>query len=402
MAPTWVEQADARFQEIETFAVAAVEKGSLAEVPLDLLLTLVALVAWQGVVFVPSSGAVFRTCWWRSQGQSGGGPNWLAPGLGMRAAVSGLPFEMTPELLLCRTSLDRIPATGAGRAERRLRWSSIARIEARGGIIRVDGSPFFRAVNDDSARELASRLESLRSREAADRSEAIVAWIEEAFDVGALREAYDALKKATRVLGWTSWLSLALLLGVLPPAVLVLGDDAPWRLLLPALGAAHGANVLALAMAEQRLSLPSGAAGRLAVAVLYPPAAICGAATMASMVLARFHPAALAMVLLRPEKAARFARPFLGEAQHPPFARAGEPPADAEEARIRANYWLTLRNALATAAERCGIPASALVAGAIDDDPAAWGFCPVCGAGYREGFNICAECGVPVRRDACS
>ena len=202
----------------------------------------------------------------------------------------------------------------------------------------------------------------------------------------ALRARQRPFLLPVRVLATLAWMGTFVLLP--------LGVWAPLRAPVP-LGAAL-ACVAAAVVAEAALAFAMlracGAERRRAAAgalhlLLYPVAALHPLVHLSRGLYARFDAPAVAAALLAPEDLRVLAS---REIRRVAFARAATPPelAAVWDARER-----SLERALAAAGlDRAAAVAPPRLA------PGLAGACPLCGARFRDGFDRCSDCGVPLER----
>jgi hypothetical protein len=150
-----------------------------------------------------------------------------------------------------------------------------------------------------------------------------------------------------------------------------------------------GEAVLAFAMLRACGEGRGRAAGGALHLLLYPVAALHPLVHLSRGLYARFDAPAVAAALLAPEDLETLAG---REIRRAAFSRAATPPelGPAWDARVR-----SLERALAEAGldpARAGAPPRL--------GPGQGGACPLCGAGFREGFDRCSDCGVPLERAA--
>ncbi len=210
-------------------------------------------------------------------------------------------------------------------------------------------------------------------------------------DVDALRTALIAVRQKTRALRLACELQAVLLFLALPLSIGFLGAEAALLFALPPLALVHLIGVGLLAWTGRRLAAEAGLgeAGRsavarsqgerIAIALLYPPAMLRGAADLERTAFATRDGAAIAAALLQQEDLEAFLESEIGRARSGRYGRG-----DASD-RIRA---------VVAWAEAREIAPRALMEPRRRDDGTATGYCPACGADYVQRASRCEDCRV--------
>ncbi len=133
---------------------------------------------------------------------------------------------------------------------------------------------------------------------------------------------------------------------------------------------------------------PGDAVGRVLMFVLLPFQALRPLHHLTRELYADFHWSALAAGLLDRDRFLRLAREELWRIDQ--SARIAGDEALAEAWRMARFTWESLLRQL-------GAPVEEVVADPSATDEESAGYCPLCSAEYREGFQVCSECAVELR-----
>ena len=239
-----------------------------------------------------------------------------------------------------------------------------------------------------AAAHVAGVVRDLAARPASERAHRLRTLLAETTDLGALRA-----RRAThlRFRGFLDWMGLALWIVtfvLLPVGVSWKWERGPGLATVLLLGAALHAGILVSSwVALRRLGYePGRTATVLLPLVFFPPSAAHASFVVFRELYARFDPLAVAGLLLRPadfqERARLEVHRLRREAE-----RGGEV---AEWAGLREKAWSRVFVELGTS-----LPEVLRPPARRGDDAAS--YCPLCGAEYRAGFAVCAECRVPLQ-----
>ncbi len=237
-----------------------------------------------------------------------------------------------------------------------------------------------------AARHLAAVVSDLRDRRPHERDTRLRALLREATDLRALRVLRTTHRRFQRILQW-----LGLGLWIVTFVLLPLGTYWKWQQGPPLAtvllsGALLHAGILLLSWtALRRLGMPRGSAASTLIPLLFfPPAAAHAGVHLFRDLYVRFDPLAVAGIFLRPDDFKALARAEVRRLRH----EAGLGGEVAEWAALREKAWTRLFADLGTSL------AEVLRPPAKKDDAAS--YCPLCGGEYRAGYEVCAECRVPL------
>ncbi|HSN90043.1 MAG TPA: hypothetical protein VLS93_02345 [Anaeromyxobacteraceae bacterium] len=305
-------------------------------------------------------------------------------------AVHDLPFLASPGRLYLLDPWARAdpPVIDGGRLEA-VPLASLGAPEREGRKVKAAGRLLAVAPTAEEAEALRRDLAALAAapeRERPDLIEAHAAARGDPEAARALRARQRPFLVPLRALATLAWLSTFV--------ILPLGVWTPLRAPVPLWAALAGiatAVAVEVALAFAMLRSCGAATGRAAAGalhlLLYPVAALHPLVHLSRGLYARFDATAVAAALLAPEDL----RVLAGrEIRRAGFARAAAPAelAATWDARVR-----SLERALAAA----GLDRAAAVA-PTPIAPGLSGSCPLCGARFRQGFDACSDCGVPLDR----
>jgi hypothetical protein len=237
-----------------------------------------------------------------------------------------------------------------------------------------------------AARRLARLIRELRDRRPHEREGGIRTMLEEATDLRALRSVRATHRRYQRILLWPGIGLWLVTFALLPLGTYWKWQRGPSLAAVLLAGALFHAVILALSWtALRRLGVPRGSAvSTLLPFVFFPPAAAHASIHLFRDIYARFDPLAVSGVFLRPDDFRALARAEVRRLRHE-AALGGEV---AEWAMWREKAWTRLFVELGTS-----LP-DVLRPPAKSHDAAS--YCPLCGGEYRAGYEVCAECRVPL------
>jgi hypothetical protein len=329
---------------------------------------------------------------------SGGGPFRVRrPGLHLVGlspldevvAVQDLfPLASPTRLFVADPGARHDPPVVEGAALEAVPLASLQAVERQGRGVRGAGRLLAMAPTAAEAEAIRARLEGLAAAPEGERAALLAAWAASRADAeGArsLRARQRPFLFPMRALAAVAWVSTFVLLplGVLAPPV----APVPLGTALAAVAAAVVAEAaLAFAMLRACGERRGRAAGGALHLLLYPVAALHPLVHLSRGLFARFDAPAAAAALLAPDELGILAG---REIRRAAFSRAATPPelGPAWEARVRS-------------LERALVAAGLDPARAPPPRPRPGLACPLCGAGFREGFERCSDCGVPLERAA--
>ena len=250
-------------------------------------------------------------------------------------------------------------------------------------MVRVDGRPFAQGVDGKHATELAAWLREFAGQDS-DRKRCVELALSESLRWDRLRDQLGRVKHESRWLRASSDLYAVALFAISPLLVAWYGSEAGLlRALLP-LGALHLLTLFVFALAHRRLDPKR--TGDLVEALismgLYPPLLLRGYAALTTDTLTRYHPAAVAAVVLEGPALRAFLRGELVRAHAASHESAGSEIAALEAA------------AIASLVESQGDSPEALLAPPAPIDPLVESYCPACHEEYRRTGGVCTDCGV--------
>jgi hypothetical protein len=265
-------------------------------------------------------------------------------------------------------------------------------VEARGKTVRVGGTPFLRARTKPGAEAAAELLRDLRGISPGDAHERISREIGESLSLSSYLGESERLRRATRLLAWSSDLYALLLFVGLPVLIWSAHSERALLLAFPVLLAAHLFTLVSLIVTHRSLfpGLTAVLFEQVASCAIYPPGLLRALQDMKHQVLGRFHPAVVAAARLPEEDRKRFLRSELGRVDLGASRQRGG----------RESFGLATleREALEDLIEASGESRETLLAPPAHDDPHALTYCPICLDDYRVAQGTCVDCGVTLVR----
>lgn len=340
---------------------------------MELWLTFVALLAWQGLARVPRGGAAFfrffgRTWIWREYGLT-----WLPP-WGIE------PAFVLPGVELCVSATEVSAFDAARDVACRLPLESGLELSTQSNRILVGGTRWLRAASPEHAVQLAERIHRLAECEPEGRLSLAAEQEQAAFDAKAAAGTAKQLHGALWLVGCIVTAEV-LVLSAVPLFLSGLGSEGGLRMVLPGLGVLHALAWFAMLFAELRLRLP-GKGERLAVAALYPPALLYAPSALSARALVGCHPLAVAPAISR--------------------ERDWIPSLQRDLAEARRDQTVRRHDSLRALADAAGVDTKLLDAEPERVSPIEARWCPVCRDAFRAGFGNCPDCRVPTQPFASS
>lgn len=343
---------------------------------MELWLTLVALYAWQCIVWLRAPSAVF-------------GPGWLGPGdLHRRGVQLASPWPSTPTLIAARwpfrLSNDARSIVIAGRGEldtdQAFELDGIT-LEVRNTKLRVDGRLALQAASKAQARDWQHVIGSTAACTEDARPQHWRSACTRSLDHERLSTQLEHAQRVTRWLRvGADVMALAVFVAV-PLAGLSLGSEFALARAIPGLAALH-LVVLALAFVAHRRLFRERVGERaeeIFMAALYPPALLRRPAAWVDAATAGYHPLAWVRILEAPDHAQLIWRREGAWLERRASAAPGEASAIELERDLLEAAW---PDAWQAPDHRTRV------------DPTAESYCPVCWDDFRSGFDRCAGCDV--------
>jgi hypothetical protein len=258
---------------------------------------------------------------------------------------------------------------------------AIDRVQARGAVVRLGDRAFVRTPDETYAVWLAAQLAAHSGRSLEERlTEAVRTSLSpDAFD-----EERERLETACRVLRLGIRVYGALLLGVVPVAMLAFGSEAALFWSWPAVALAHLVVFSLLIACVQRLRIDHARLELLLPALLYPPALLRAYGDLTRRQLSRFHPVLHARALLPAGKLHDFLRREFVRLRHP---RGGAPLDPLARAELAALQQLLVG---------CHPGEADLLAPPDRRSAGAVSYCPVCLDEFLDRAERCGVCDVAV------
>lgn len=272
-------------------------------------------------------------------------------------------------------------------------FDTLGPVTSDGTAIVSGGRVLGRCASAEAAVAASALLERLRGAEPSSRAAAISAFLDESLDRKAAAATIERTRRRTSMLRSLCASQFLVLFACLPVALLL---DAPPRTML-ALGGivvVYHALIVGLYARARRL-LDSTSPSRLSLMMFYPPAALHAAQELSKNAVSRFHPLAVASVLLSRDRFLEFARRELERTGHPNWLHphlVGEDVSEDRTAILGVH-----RAAMLRFLEKSRTPVESLIGARPQGDPAAEGYCPLCLSEYAAGPPSCHGCGVPLR-----
>jgi hypothetical protein len=202
-----------------------------------------------------------------------------------------------------------------------------------------------------------------------------------------LRDQLDRVRNESRWLRASSDAYAIALFLISPLLVAWFGPEAGLlRALLP-VGMLHLLTLFAFARTHRRLD-PERKGDRVEALIsmgLYPPLLLHGYAALTMDTLGRYHPAAVAAVVLEGSALRAFLRAELVRARAAALASTPSEIATLEAA------------AITSLVESHGDSAETLLAPPAPTDPLVVAYCPACHEEYRRVGGVCTDCGIALQ-----
>lgn len=265
-------------------------------------------------------------------------------------------------------------------------YEEIGNVSREGRKVLVDGRVVHTAPTGVAARLLAGRVRMILNTPAGDRREVVDTVMAGATDLQAIRDTVEGIKRSTNLLMNASAL-LFVLLFVLIPVSLLVRLPLSWLWGEVVLLAVVCLSVIVLWWRAHGTLLPGESADRmeeLLVFVLFPVSALHAFGKLTRRVLTPFESVALT-VALDPDAAEKVLKREYIRARAAAGSGGGEDLESAWDMRTR--ILDKLAQEVEVDLDRLEVPTDST---GDAEGPA----CPLCSATYREGFEVCADCGI--------
>ncbi len=272
-------------------------------------------------------------------------------------------------------------------------FETLGAVTSEGTAIVSDGRVLGRCASAEAAGGAAALLERLRGAEPSQRALAISAFLDESLDRKTVAAIIEQTRRRTGMLR-SLCASQFVLLFVCLPAALALNAPPRTMLAIGGLAVVYHALIVGLYARARRL-LKATSPSRLSLMMFYPPAALHAAHELSKNAVSRFHPLAVASVLLSRDRFLEFARRELERTGHPNWLHPQLVGADVAEDRTA--ILDAHRSAVLRFLKKNKTPVESLTGARPQSDPAAEGYCPLCLSEYAAGPPSCHSCGVPLR-----
>jgi hypothetical protein len=314
------------------------------------------------------------------------------PPLGLALVVKPWPLSISSEGLLGFSAPGLDPAGRPAQSLAEVSWSDAARASADGRAVKAGGAIVARTSSGRSAEEIARLLRRLAEASGGKRKALLREALAESFDIEAIEKTIADLRRRTvglRMLTNTLWIELFVLL---PLAASLPGLAVRWRSLGLMLLVAMVAISLHFYFTHRAL-WPKESWDRwlhLIEIALFPPATIRAHDVIFRDALDRFHPIAVASVLLPKERFELFARAAIRDLRHP-----RPPPKElgASARAIEGAHRATILEAVESLLRARGLDPETLAAGPDHPQPSTLAYCPRCHAEYQKTEGECEDCG---------
>lgn len=274
----------------------------------------------------------------------------------------------------------------------RIPYCELETVEADQDRLRLNGVSVARCASHEAATGFADLIRRMQSK-APDAREVVLA----EFLASSLNRHESAnrilrCRKIVRPLRRICALQFVILFGLLP---LTIQFGASWAFFSACIGLAfllHGMIVLLHVRASRQLG--HAKTSRLAVLILYPPAALHAGSEYLRHCASTFHPLVVAAAFLSPERLLAQAQRELDRTGHPDWLHpqlAGDRPSEDRFAVLRVH-----RSAILRGLEACRLPLAEVGKPRTKRSANATAFCPLCDAEYASGFSMCSTCRVPL------
>jgi hypothetical protein len=280
------------------------------------------------------------------------------------------------------------------------RFEDVDRVRADGRDVIVGRDTLITAASPKLAGRVAAEIARVRDLPKTKRPAAIEEMLAGLFDVAGVRSRTGEFWKETRALRVASMAVAAVAFIGAPAAVIALGIEGSWYIVLGALYLATWVVAVLFFRAHRRLSPASGVEriGQVILVALLPISAMRASDGIARTLLHGFHPLAVAAALAPRDALERLTGHLLRDATFPrrPACLIDDPEAEEVESWYRG----ALRRRIEELAKREGLDTAAMTAAPAPrtDDAGARRYCPRCLEQYGEDTEACGDCGgVPVR-----
>ena len=363
-----------------------------------------ALYAWECIGWLRRGGVAFTT-WtgerWRVQhptvaiGNHSGGFILAAPlpPLGSIFIANQLPFSLGPDGVLFFVSTNMNSGFRPVQSGRFLTWDEASQIRLDGKKLFLGKEKIYAAATTTLAIHLFTTLTTTAKHPANERESAIKQLLRDAMDVTRITEAKNDFHSRTKAIRWLTNLLFAHVFIVAPALISLIGLQATWLGLVLVL-LTLTVSIATLFHRAHRKFYPDAKEERFTHTLTTALAAATSirAADIASRpLLERFHPLAVAKVLLDEETFRPLARRLLIDLRHPMLPTC----PNQQSAAMSAEKFF--RNSLMEITEawlkenKVGVEELCCAPKPLDESCRA--YCPRCEAQFTSTEHRCADCG---------
>jgi len=378
----------------------------------SLYLVLCLLYAYESGAWVGNGSIAFVSRWGRWHRRTPslvGNERWgwigreLLPPLGTLLVCHPWPLSISPSGVVSFVALTGDTRSRIPQPCHFALLDRVGRLTREGSLLAGASGPLLLAASEGQAEAARELLTSVTAAPTRAREALVADHLRAMFDFEAAAMRFRDWKRVARPLRWltvTAWIELFV---VVPTAVWCFGSE---RVTAPAI-ALWAVTVVAVALAFARAHRhlwPERKRERreaLLGMVLLPPRAVRAGDPLALELLADFHPAVLACLLLPAGESADAVAATVRDARWPSLPLHPDGPAEA--AAVADWYRLRLTAAITDFTERRGFRVDQ-IARQRTADPQARFVCPRCGTGFVRCDTRCDRCGhTPVQpEDRCS
>ena len=365
---------------------------------------LAALYAWECIGWL-RRGSVAFTTWtgarWRIQhptvaiGNHNGGFIFAAPlpPLGSVFIANQLPFSLSPKGVLFFVATNMNPGFRPAQSGRFLIWEEAQKIRLDGKKLLLGKEKIYTAATSTLASHLFTTLTTTAKHPANERESAIKQLLRDAMDVTRITEAKNDFQSRIKPMRWLTNILFVHVFIVAPVLASVIGLPATW---------------LGLVLVMLTLTVSIGILFHRAHRKFYPDAkderfthtlttALAAATSIRACdiasrsLLERFHPLAVAKVLLNEETFRAFARKLVIDLRYPMLPTCPNPlPAAISTEKLFRNASLEIAEAWLKE-NRIGIAELCHAPQPLDNSCRA--YCPRCEAQFTSAEHRCSDCG---------
>lgn len=365
---------------------------------------LAALYAWECIGWLRRGGVAFTT-WtgarWHIQhptvaiGNHNGGFILAAPlpPLGSIFIANQLPFSLSPNGVLFFVATNMNPGFRPAQSGRFLIWEEAQKIRLDGKKLFLGQEKIYTSVTITFASHLFATLAMLAKLPSNDREVAIKQLLCDAMDAKSIAEAKSDFQACTKPMRWLTNILFVHIFIIAPVLISLLGLQATWLGLVFVM-LSLTVSIAVLFRRTHRRFYPDTKDERFTHTLTTALAAATSirAGDIASRsLLERFHPLAVAKVLLSEELFRGFARRLMIDLRHPMLPTCPNPlPAAISTEKFFRNTSLEIAEAWLKE-NKIGVEELCRAPQPLDNSCRA--YCPRCEAQFTSAEHRCSDCG---------